>query len=81
MSISPITNPGGLLGELTDNPLSRAVLSPVKRVAFWAAVVLPFLHVPLLTTGLDSEQAVLAFAVLVSLNVCALLLGHPHGQE
>lgn len=80
MSSSSITNPGSLVGGREVDVLSRFVLSPIKRIAFWVAVVLPFLHVSLLATGLDSNSSVLAFAFLVTVNVCALVVGHPHGR-
>lgn len=54
------------------------VSGPLRTVGFWAAVSLPFLHVPLLLTGLDSVADTLAFAVLFGLNLLALLLGHGH---
>ncbi|MFB6143496.1 MAG: hypothetical protein ABEJ30_09170 [Halorientalis sp.] len=50
--------------------------SGVTTVAFWAAVVLPFLHLPLLATGLDSLSVTLAFVALLALNVVAVVLGH-----
>lgn len=52
--------------------------TPVRTVGFWSAVSLPFLHVPLLLTGLDSTADALAFATLLALNLCALLIGHGH---
>lgn len=52
--------------------------TPVRTVGFWGAVSLPFLHVPLLLTGLDSTADALAFAALLTLNLCALLVGHGH---
>lgn len=51
---------------------------PLRTVGFWAAVSLPFLHVPLLLSGLDSTADTLAFAALFSLNLFALVLGHGH---
>jgi len=58
------------------------VLAPVTAVAFWSAVALPFLHVPLLlATGLSSESTSTAFLVLLGLNVFALLVGHPHYRD
>jgi hypothetical protein len=56
------------------------VLYPIKRLAFWTAIVLPFLHLSLLATGLDSRSKVLAFSALVGLNVCALVVGQPREE-
>ncbi len=57
------------------------VSRPLRTVGFWAAVSLPFLHVPLLLTGLDSAADTLAFGVLLLLNLLALLLGHGHDPQ
>jgi len=80
MSSSSITEPRSLVGTFDAYSLLRVVLSPIKRIAFWTAIVLPFLHLSLLTTGLDSQSTVLAFSLLVTLNVFALVVGHPHGS-
>jgi len=68
--------------EQRDQSLVRRSLnmmeSPVRTVGFWSAVSLPFLHVPLLLTGLDSTADALAFGALLALNLCALLVGHGH---
>jgi hypothetical protein len=45
-------------------------------LGFWAAVSLPFLHIPLLLNGLESSSDALAFGVLVGANLVALLVGH-----
>ena len=55
--------------------------SSITTVAFWTAVVLPFLHLPLLATGLDSTPYATAFAALVVLNVVAVVVGQPHNRE
>jgi hypothetical protein len=52
----------------------------IEGIAFWSAIVLPFIYLPLLATGLDSADKQLAFAVLVALNALMILLGHRHGQ-
>ncbi|WP_248896504.1 hypothetical protein [Haloplanus halobius] len=71
------------LDELADAwPLERgldAVATPLRFVAFWAAVALPFLYLPLLIGGLQGEQAT-AFVALLSVNVAALVIGHEHGR-
>lgn len=50
----------------------------LRLVGFWAAVSLPFLHVPLLFAGLDSSADLLAFGVLFGSNLVALLVGHEY---
>lgn len=81
MSISPLTDTDALLGELPRPTLTQLVLQPVKRLAFWSAIVLPFLHVSLLVSGLESRSTTLAFVALLALNVLAIYVGHPHGRE
>jgi hypothetical protein len=76
MSAPSITDLPSLPADGDDVSLTKILLAPIHRIAFWAAVVLPFLHVPLLVTGLESETQTLAFVVLLACNVLALLLGH-----
>jgi len=54
------------------------LVSVVKAGAFWGAVVLPFVYLPLVALGLDSLGRQLLFASLVSLNVILLIVGHRH---
>lgn len=81
MSSSSITDPGFLLGAVREQSVPSILARPVKRIAFWAAIVLPFIHLPLVATGLDSQSLTIAFLVLVTLNVVAIFLGHTYGQE
>jgi hypothetical protein len=81
MSSSSITDPGFLLGAVREQSVPRLLARPVKRLSFWAAIVLPFIHLPLVATGLDSPSLTVAFLVLVALNVVAIILGHTYGQE
>jgi hypothetical protein len=62
------------------NSLIRST-DPVRALAFWSAVVLPFLHVPLLASGLTSTGELHAFVTLLALNAVALYAGHPHGHD
>jgi len=62
--------------------VSESVVAPITATAFWAAVALPFLHLPLLlATGLSAEPYTDAFLTLLVLNVVALLVGHPHYRD
>ncbi|GAB3033817.1 hypothetical protein [Natronobiforma cellulositropha] len=64
-----------------DDSLERIaprVAGPVRVAGFWSAIVLPFLYVPLLATGLSSAAETLAFLGLLALNVLALYVGHSH---
>lgn len=76
MSGSSITDPRLLFDSVESRSLRDAVLNPIKLLAFWSAIALPFLYLPLLATGLESQSVLLAFVSLVVLNVCALVVGH-----
>lgn len=56
----------------------RSLVSSIRATAFWVAVVLPFLYVPLLVTGLDGGPTTTAFVALLFANVLSLLIGHSH---
>ncbi|WP_327054191.1 hypothetical protein [Halomicrococcus gelatinilyticus] len=58
----------------------RLVAPPVQFVAFWAAISLPFLYLPLFSGGLESAE-VTVFLGLVALHVVALFLGHGHRND
>jgi hypothetical protein len=68
-------------GTLADRFLTDASRDTLRRLAFWSAVVLPFLHVPLVASGLGSPGERHAFVALLALNAVALYAGHPHGDE
>lgn len=68
----------------SDRPrLERTVplaAAPIRRIGFWAAIVLPFCYVPLLAYGLTSWPLLAAFLALVAVNLVALYVGHGHGR-
>lgn len=80
MSSPSITDPLNTAADIGGRSLLAFVTDPLKRVAFWTAIVLPFLHVPLLATGLDSQTTTVAFVALLGLNVAAVVVGHGHGK-
>jgi hypothetical protein len=57
---------------------SIAPTSPVRAIAFWLAVLLPFLHVPLLAAGVGTPGRLPVYLALVGLNAAALVVGHGH---
>ncbi len=61
--------------------LVRSLRGPVQFLSFWAAITLPFLHVPLLLGGLDGFGVTLAFLGLLIANLVALYVGHGYNQE
>jgi len=56
----------------------ESLVSAVRGIAFWTAIALPFLYLPLLITGLNSGATRIAFVALVACNAVALLIGHSH---
>lgn len=59
----------------------EALAVPLRFVAFWTAVALPFLYFPLLTGGLTGSEPT-AFVALLLANAVALVAGHDyHGAE
>jgi hypothetical protein len=58
----------------------RVVAPPVQFVAFWAAISLPFLYLPLFSRGLQGTE-VTVFLGLLALHVVALFVGHGHRRE
>ena len=64
-------------------PLPRTLASwlgrPTRAVAFWAAIALPVVYLPLFTVDVDWLPAWTVFALL-ALNILALVVGHSYGQ-
>lgn len=56
----------------------RHVFTPVRAAGFWSAIALPFLYVPLVATGLETEAELTVFLALLAANVVAIALGHSH---
>lgn len=68
-----------------DHPLvaasTRAVSSSLSALAFWTAIALPVLYLPLLVTGLRSTGELLVFLALFGVHVLALLAGRSHRRD
>lgn len=60
---------------------ASSVTAPIQMVCFWAAVALPFLHVPLLLRGLSDPSQTITFLGLLGLNMVTLLVGHSYNAE
>ena len=63
------------------SPLTGTAAPLVTAAAFWVAIPLPFLYIPVLAAGVDSRAEVLATLALVGLHVLALGLGHPYATR
>lgn len=61
-------------------PSLGTLRTPLEAGAFWSAIVLPFLHVPLLFTGLETTGQLLTFLGLLGLNVIAFIVGRDYNR-
>jgi hypothetical protein len=61
--------------------VGRSLVAPIRGFAFWMAIALPFLYVPLLATEFQSAAVRTTFGALVLCNVLALLVGHSHVSD
>jgi hypothetical protein len=68
---------GGDLADASPVPLDR-VASTARAVAFWAAVALPFLHLPLLLIAGFSAGTTTLLVTLWSLHAIVLVGGAGH---
>ncbi|WP_435346753.1 hypothetical protein [Haloarchaeobius sp. HRN-SO-5] len=62
-----------------DRIVPKKLFAPVRMASFWLAVVLPFVHLPILLTGLGSADGAGTFLGLLALNMVTLVIGHGHG--
>lgn len=70
---------GSLHGLATAS--ARALSASASALAFWAAIVLPVLYLPLLATGLESIGGLVAFLGLFGIHLLALVAGRSHRRE
>lgn len=63
-------------------PIASVVVGAVQTAAFWLAVALPLLYVPVLAGVVTRLPAVAALvAALVATNALALVVGHGHRRD
>jgi hypothetical protein len=63
-----------------DDPLER-LGEVVTAAAFWVAIPLPFLYLPVLFSGLKTRADVLVFGFLLAAHVAVLSVGHPYATD
>jgi len=68
--MSTSTSPVGQLPSIDPSTL----LWPIRAVAFWAAIIMPFVSVGLVANGVGADPATLGS--LLAANVGAFVLGH-----
>ena len=62
-------------------PGIESVLRPIEAFAFWTAIVMPFIYLPLLLTGVETPSEAIAFGVLVAAHVVALVVGRRYTPD
>jgi len=62
-----------------SRPLVSELSKPLSAVAFWSAIALPLLYLPLLGAGLRTTQDLLLFMGLFALHLVALVGGRSYG--
>lgn len=77
---SPVSDLFARVGGTVPS-IGHSLLAPLRGIAFWTAIALPFLYVPLLASGLESESVRMAFTLLVVTNVVTLIVGHPYARN
>lgn len=65
--------------EYSRSVLRAAVEPPLRALAFWAAVVLPFVLLSLVALGV-AQQSPALLTGLVTANVAALVFGKEYNQ-
>jgi hypothetical protein len=82
MSTPSIPTPTDDAQTIDRRTLSRAAVRPLEAIAFWSAIALPFLYIPLLLVeGLGSGSHTNAFITLLALHVVAVVVGHRHRSD
>ena len=61
-------------------PVVGDLSQPLSALAFWSAIALPLLYVPLLAAGLDSSGDLLLFLGLFALHLAALFGGRTYAS-
>ena len=69
------------IAAVADLYRDHALTTPLEVGGFWAAVVLPFLYLPMLLAGISSQGELITFLGLLALNLAALLAGHGHKRD
>lgn len=62
----------------TIRVLRCRVRKQISAVAFWSAIALPFLYLPVLFTGLETQSEIGAFVIMLAINVVAIVAGQYH---
>ena len=65
--------------DIDAEVLQSTIATPVRFVGFWSAVVLPFVYLPLLFTGLQGTYLT-AFLLLVGVHILSIVAGREYNS-
>lgn len=83
MPSTPIDNLPPIGDRLPEHaaPLLVAIARSIEAVAFWSAIALPFLYVPLLVSGVRTGAQLSAFLTLLALHALAIVGGYRYNRD
>jgi hypothetical protein len=64
-----------------ERRLSDRLIGLVSATAFWVAIPLPLVYIPVLAAGVENRSQGMALVVLIGLHVLALGLGQPYATR
>lgn len=64
------------LADDAVDSLRRWIYTSLTAVAFWGAILLPVLYLPLLASGLKTTTGLIALVEFFGIHILALLAGH-----
>lgn len=74
------STPGERLPEHVVSMIAQIARS-LEAVAFWSAIALPFLYVPLLVNGVGTSAQLTAFLTLLAFHALAIVGGYRYNRE
>lgn len=78
LSLDRTAQAGGLPRRGDALPSVPTLTKPLAVLAFWSAIALPALYLPLLASGLESVDDLMVFLGLFGLHAATLFLGRTH---
>ncbi len=75
-------DPTSLKATLRALPVTgrTAAVAPVRAAAFYVAIALPLVYLPLLAGGVTADRFAILLGLLLA-NAAALVLGHDYGTN
>ncbi|KYH26541.1 hypothetical protein HAPAU_16400 [Halalkalicoccus paucihalophilus] len=67
--------------DQSDRFVVSTLSRPIEAIAFWSAIALPFLYLPLLVSGLGSTAQLTAFLALLAIHAAAIVCGHRYNRD